>query len=171
MARIDSYIKSIERFSASGIVLKSNAHILLKFPAGDRHATQTTPHDALQGMVRDVVPSAMRLGLDTGKAVTFEYALDGARYKIGVQPGGAEWTVTIEAAAAAAAAGGMELESHSHAPQTRTPAAPAAAPAGTARPAPAPAAAAAHDRTIAAPSGSADAAPPAAAVIPAEGRG
>src|SRR5689334_19378370 len=96
MARIDSYLKSIERFSANGIVLKSNTHVLLRFPSGDRHATQTVPHDVLQDLVRSIVPSALRLGLDTGNRTEFTYALDGVRYRLQVQPGPTEWTVTVE---------------------------------------------------------------------------
>jgi twitching motility protein PilT len=157
MARIDSYLKSIERFSASGIVLKSNTHVLLRFPSGDRHATQTTTHEVLQDLVRAIVPSSQRLGLDTGNRTEFTYALDGARYRLQVLPGPTEWTVSIEPDGTGAAAAEPEIE-HS-ASGNRRPAAPAvtvqrAAAPQTVRPIPPPAfgnpAAAATAETMAA---------------------
>src|SRR5688500_7019724 len=96
MAKIDSYLKSVTRFSASGLVLKSNAHVLLKFPAGDRFATQTVAHEALQELVRAIVPASMRLGLDTGRQVDFPYVLDGQRFRLSVTPTPSEWTVAVE---------------------------------------------------------------------------
>ena len=43
MARIDVYLRSIERFGAAGAVLTSGQAVTLRFPTGDRHATQVTP--------------------------------------------------------------------------------------------------------------------------------
>src|SRR6185437_3730308 len=38
MARIDAYLRSLEKFGAQALVLTSNQTVTLKFPGGDRHA-------------------------------------------------------------------------------------------------------------------------------------
>ena len=43
MARIDSYLRNLERFGAHGMVLKSGNHVMMRFPNGERFATQSTP--------------------------------------------------------------------------------------------------------------------------------
>ena len=74
MARIDVYLRSIERFGAAGAVLTSGQAVTLKFPTGDRHATQVTHHDALVSLVREI---AQRLGLSAtlywGQPGVFEH--------------------------------------------------------------------------------------------------
>ena len=45
MSKLDVYLRSIERFGASGAVLTSGQAVTMRFPTGDRHATQVTPHD------------------------------------------------------------------------------------------------------------------------------
>ena len=45
MSKLDVYLRSIEKFGATGAVLTSNQPVVMRFPAGDRHATQVTPHD------------------------------------------------------------------------------------------------------------------------------
>ena len=54
MARIDVYLRSIERFGAAGAILTSGQAVTLRFPTGDRHATQVTHHDALVALVREI---------------------------------------------------------------------------------------------------------------------
>ncbi|MCE7890644.1 MAG: hypothetical protein DYH12_13280, partial [Sorangiineae bacterium PRO1] len=74
MAKIDSYLRSIERFGATGATLVSGKSVTLHFPTGDRHATQVTSHELLVAMVREVAPSNARAALETGRTVRF--ALD-----------------------------------------------------------------------------------------------
>ena len=47
MARIDVYVRSIRQLGARGAVLTSGQAVTLRFPTGDRHATQITGHEQL----------------------------------------------------------------------------------------------------------------------------
>ncbi|HEY1547438.1 MAG TPA: ATPase, T2SS/T4P/T4SS family [Kofleriaceae bacterium] len=108
MAKLDVYLKSIERFGASGAILTSGQAVTLRFPAGDRQATQITPHDALVAIIREIAPSAALAMIDQGRPARFDYEA----FAIGVTPRPNAWQVTIDAQAAAspadepAAAGG-----------------------------------------------------------------
>jgi twitching motility protein PilT len=104
MAKIDVYLRSIERFGASGAVLSSGQAVLLRFPTGDRNATQVTPHDQLVTMVREVAPPPVLEQIDRGKPGSFEVDAGGARFTLHVLARPNAWQVAIEPAGAAMAA-------------------------------------------------------------------
>ena len=101
MAKLDAYLRSIEKFGAAGAVLTSGQAVTLRFPTGDRNATQVTPHDLLVGMVRELAPPAALDTIDQNRPARFEIDSEGRRYAIGVAPRPGVWQVTIEPAAAA----------------------------------------------------------------------
>jgi twitching motility protein PilT len=101
MPRIDVYFRSIERFGATGAILSSGQSIMLRFPTGDRHATQVTAHDQLVLMVREVAPPAALDDIDRSKPARFEMDSQGHRYAISVVPRTGAWQVSIEPAASA----------------------------------------------------------------------
>src|SRR5277367_5924261 len=104
MAKIDVYLRSIERFGAAGALLSSGQAVTMRFPTGDRHATQVTQHDQLVAIVREVASPAALDQLDKQRAVRFEVDSGGTRYALAVQPKPGAWQVAIEPAAAAPAA-------------------------------------------------------------------
>jgi twitching motility protein PilT len=99
VAKLDVYLKSIERFGAAGAVLVSNQAVTLRFPAGDRQATQVTPHDQLIALVREVAPPAALASIDQGRPMRFDYEA----WAISVAPKPNAWQVTIEPGSQAAA--------------------------------------------------------------------
>jgi hypothetical protein len=99
-AKIDIYLKSMERFGARAVLLSSDSHVMLKFAGGDRHATQTTPHDLLTHMVMAVATHGARDALDGGRETSFEYFFDGNLYRISVKPTPGKWEVMISPAGA-----------------------------------------------------------------------
>jgi len=101
MAKIDAYLKSIERFGASGAILSSGQPVTLRFPQGDRQATQTTSHEQLVGMVREVAPPAALDQIDKNRIAKFDLDSSGTRYSINVSPKPGIWQVAIESAPAA----------------------------------------------------------------------
>jgi len=101
MAKIDPYLRSIEKFGAAGAVLTSGQPITLKFPAGDRNATQVVAHDQLVQMVREIAPPQALDQVDGGRATRFDYESNGVRYTVTVQPKPGVWQVVIDGAAAA----------------------------------------------------------------------
>jgi len=100
VAKLDVYLKSIERFGAAGAVLVSNQAVTLRFPAGDRQATQVTSHEQLIALVREIAPPAALGAVDQGRPARFDYEA----YAISVVPRPNAWQVTIEPSAAAAPA-------------------------------------------------------------------
>jgi twitching motility protein PilT len=96
MGRIDVYLRSIERFGAAGALLASGQSVTLKFPTGDRHATQVTPHDQLVALVREVAPPAALDQIDRARPAKFEIDSNGTRYTITVAPRPNQWQVGIE---------------------------------------------------------------------------
>jgi twitching motility protein PilT len=96
MGRIDVYLRSIERFGAAGALLSSGQSVTLKFPSGDRHATQVTPHDQLVALVREVAPPSALDQIDRARPAKFEIENNGIRYTITVAPRGNQWQVGIE---------------------------------------------------------------------------
>ena len=100
MARLDSYLRSIERFGATGATLSSGQAVTLKFPAGDRQATQVTPHDQLVILVREIAPPDALDGIDRNRPAAFDYESNGVRYTVSVTPRPGAWVVAIAAAAA-----------------------------------------------------------------------
>ncbi len=103
MSKLDVYLRSIEKFGASGAVLSSGQPVLLRFPGGDRSATQVTPHDQLVILVREVAPPAALDQIDAQRPTRFEVDSQGIRYSLTVQPRPNAWQVAIEPAAAPAA--------------------------------------------------------------------
>jgi twitching motility protein PilT len=95
MAKIDVYLRSIERFGAAGAILNSGQSVTLRFPTGDRHATQVTPHDQLVALVREVAsPSALDM-VDQNRPAKFDIESNGVHYEIAVAPRPGAWQVTI----------------------------------------------------------------------------
>lgn len=96
MSKLDVYLRSIERFGAAGAILNSNQAVTLRFPTGDRHATQVTPHDQLVILVREVAPPAVLDQIDKQRPARFEVDSEGRRYALTVSPKPGAWSVTIE---------------------------------------------------------------------------
>jgi len=124
MAKIDVYLRSIEKFGATGAILTSGQAITLRFPQGDRNATQVTPHDQLVMIVREIAPPAALDLIDKNRPATFEIDSAGMRYSLEVNPRPGAWQVTIGQVGAGAAA---PPPAHA-APTTRIPARPATNP-------------------------------------------
>src|SRR5688572_910898 len=104
MAKLDAYLRSIEKFGAAGAVLTSGQAVTLRFPSGDRNATQVTPHDQLVGMVRELAPPNALDMIDQNRPARFEIDSEGRRYAVSVAPRPGVWQVTIEPATSAAPA-------------------------------------------------------------------
>src|SRR5690242_7295990 len=104
MARIDVYLRSIERFGAAGAILTSGQAVTLRFPTGDRHATQVTHHDALVSLVREIAPPIALNMIDRQQQSSFDIDNNGTSYTLTVTPRPGMWQVIIEPADAAAAA-------------------------------------------------------------------
>lgn len=103
MARIDVYLRSIERFGAAGAVLTSGQAVTLKFPAGDRNATQVVPHDQLVAIVREIAPPPALDQIDAGRPARFDFDSNNIRYGVAVAPKPNLWQVTIDGPAGAPA--------------------------------------------------------------------
>src|SRR5215510_9151249 len=121
MARIDAYVKSLEKFGAQALVLASNQSVTLRFPGGDRHATQVTPHDQLVAMVREVAPPPALDAIDAGRPARFELAAGAARFVVSVAPRADRWVVQIEAVAAPEPAPSPEPSAAARAPAAGEP--------------------------------------------------
>jgi len=96
VARIDLYLKSIARFGATGAVFASGANVTLRFPAGDRYASQSTTHAELVSLVEEIVPPSLRASLRRGARTTFEHTFDGMPYAIEVEPMPGRWRVAVQ---------------------------------------------------------------------------
>jgi twitching motility protein PilT len=129
MAKIDAYLRSIERFGAAGAILTSGQAITLRFPQGDRHATQVTPHDQLVVIVREIAPPAALDAIDKNRPAKFDFDSGGTRYSLDVTPKPGSWQVVIAAATAGAAPAPSASTATTQLPRTppRAPTAPAAA--------------------------------------------
>ncbi len=101
MAKIDVYLKSIEKFGATAAILTSNAAVTMRFPQGDRNATQVTPHEALVGMVREIAPPAALQQIDANRPAKFDIESAGVGYSLTVTPKPGSWQVLIEQGSAA----------------------------------------------------------------------
>src|SRR5688572_11215583 len=104
MPKIDVYLRSLERFGAAGAILTSGQAITLRFPQGDRHATQVTPHDQLVGLVREIAPPAALEQIDKNRPAKFDVDSGGIRYTLDVNPKPGQWQVVIAAASGGASA-------------------------------------------------------------------
>jgi twitching motility protein PilT len=96
MAKLDVYLRSIRQLGALGAVLSSGQAVTLRFPTGDRHATQITSHDQLVALVREVAPPPVLEQLDKGRPGRFEIDASGARWALSVAPKPGAWHVAIE---------------------------------------------------------------------------
>jgi len=104
MAKVDVYTKSIKTLGAQGAVLTSGQAVTLKFPTGDRHATQITSHDQIVAIVREVAPPNALEQVDKNRAVKFEVESNGGRWTIQVAPKPGSWIVSIDPVESAPAA-------------------------------------------------------------------
>ena len=95
MSKLDVYLRSIERFGATGAVLTSGQAVTMRFPTGDRNATQVTPHDQVVIMVREIAPPAALDAIDKQRPAKFDIESQGTRYSISVQPRPGAWQVEI----------------------------------------------------------------------------
>jgi twitching motility protein PilT len=132
VARIDFYLGSLVRFEAEAAVLQSGANVAFRFPGGDRHANQTTPHEQVIALVEEIAPPESLGVLMAGHEASFVYEHGGRRYGVVVEPRGKVWRVVIAPAAAAPSppvpsGGGFEIERNQVPP-------PAVSPAMTAHP-------------------------------------
>lgn len=122
MSKLDVYLRSIERFGASGAVLSSGQQVTMRFPTGDRHATQVTPHDQLVIMVREIAPPSALDAIDKQRPARFDIESAGTRYAISVSPRPGAWQVEIAPGQAVA------MPAAAPAPQAPAPRAPGRAP-------------------------------------------
>jgi twitching motility protein PilT len=96
MGRIDVYLRSIRQLGAQGAVLTSGQAVTLRFPAGDRHATQITSHDQLIALIREIASPAIFDQLERSRPASFEIEAGGARWMIQVAPRPGAWIVGID---------------------------------------------------------------------------
>jgi twitching motility protein PilT len=106
MARLDVYLRSIKQLGAQGAVLTSGQAVTLRFPTGDRHATQITSHDQLVGLIREVAPPGVLDQIDKNRPAKFDIEASGARWSIGVTPRPGAWQVAIDPAGEVARSAG-----------------------------------------------------------------
>jgi twitching motility protein PilT len=104
MSRLDVYLRSIKQLGALGAVLTSGQAVTLRFPTGDRHATQITAHDQLVALVREIAPPAVLDQIDRSRPASFELEASGARWSIQVVPRPGSWHVAIDPVEPSAAA-------------------------------------------------------------------
>jgi twitching motility protein PilT len=96
MARLDVYLRSIKQLGAQGAVLTSGQAVTLRFPTGDRHATQITSHEQIVSLVREIAPPTVLEQLDRNRTVKFEIEANGGRWSIQVAPKPGTWQVAID---------------------------------------------------------------------------
>ncbi|HEX3481314.1 MAG TPA: ATPase, T2SS/T4P/T4SS family [Kofleriaceae bacterium] len=96
MSRLDVYLRSIKQLGALGAVLTSGQAVTLRFPTGDRHATQITAHDQLVSLVREIAPPAVLDQIDRARPASFELEAGGGRWAIQVVPRPGAWHVAID---------------------------------------------------------------------------
>ena len=96
MAKLDVYLRSIRQLGAQGAVLTSGQAVTLRFPTGDRHATQITSHEQVVGLIREVAPPSALEQLDKTRMVKFEIEAHGGRWSISVAPKPGIWHVAID---------------------------------------------------------------------------
>jgi Tfp pilus assembly pilus retraction ATPase PilT len=121
MSKLDAYLRSIEKLGASGALLVSGQTVTLRFPSGDRHATQVTPHDQLVAMVREIAPPPALEQLDKGRPARLELDSTGRRYSVNVTPRGDIWQVALDPVAAAPASPPPTPPSRASTPTTPPP--------------------------------------------------
>jgi twitching motility protein PilT len=103
VARIDVYLRSIEKFGANGAVLASGHNVVLRFPDGDRNAAQTIAHDALVVLIREIAPPAALDAIDANRPARFDIESGGTHWGMTVQPAAGAWRVEVARARAGSA--------------------------------------------------------------------
>jgi twitching motility protein PilT len=97
VARIDLYLNSLARFGATAAVLSSGGNVTLRFPQGDRFASQTTAHADLVALVEEICPKPQLPGLKTGQKTKFRYDFNGKTFSIRVEISNPSmWRITLE---------------------------------------------------------------------------
>jgi twitching motility protein PilT len=94
VAKIDLYLNSIARFGATAAVLSSGGNVTLRFPAGDRFASQTTTHADLVAMIEEILPKGAPL--PRAAKQKYPYSFNGKPFAIKVEvmaPN--QWRVTL----------------------------------------------------------------------------
>lgn len=104
-SRVDFYLNSLLKFQASALVLTSGGHVTLRFPTGDRFASQTTPHADLVRLVEEIAPPTAQAALRSGAPAKFAYDFQGRPFRIEVEARPGSWRVVIEPGALAAGSG------------------------------------------------------------------
>jgi len=99
MSKLGYYFASLEKFGASAVILQSNQSVVLRFPTGDRHASQQTPHAQVVAMVQEVAPPDFMDRLQRG-TTQFDVEEDGKRFSVTVQLSAGTMAVQLEPAAA-----------------------------------------------------------------------
>jgi twitching motility protein PilT len=134
VAKIDVYVSSLVKYSARSVVLASGGNVTLRFPTGDRFASQTTAHADLVAMIDEIAPPAVAAGVRSGNRATFKYPYQGRSYVVTIEPSANAWRVSIDPPNLPAAPAAAH-----QAPETRGPPEPPASPAPMSQPvAPAP---------------------------------
>ena len=101
MARLTYYVKSLEKFGAQAAVLASNQSVTLRFPTGDRHASQQTTHAQLLQMLQEVAPRDLMQRLESGQPARFAVEDDGLHYQVTVQLASGGVSILLEPGRAA----------------------------------------------------------------------
>jgi len=100
---IDLYLDSLVKFGATGVVLAGNANVRFQFPAGDRHANQSTPNELLLHMVQETATPDAAGDVAAGRKASYTCHHKGADYTVAVEPDAGAWRVRITLGAAPAA--------------------------------------------------------------------
>ncbi len=95
-SRIETFLRSLEKFGAQALILQSNQNVILRFPTGDRHASQQTPHQVVVGVLQEVAPADLMSKLESGNPVRFEIQHAAGRFQLTAQIRGGGMTVMIE---------------------------------------------------------------------------
>src|SRR3954464_8894384 len=82
------------KFGAQGALLASGEKVQLVVPTGKRYASQTTPHESLVKLVKEIVPANTQLNLNGG--TTFAYAFNGSAATVRVDAAISTWRVGLE---------------------------------------------------------------------------
>ena len=93
MAQIDNYLKSMIKLKANGLVLASDANVVLQFDSGDRSATQKVAHSALKTMLLELMAPAEQANFRQNPKAKITHDFDGQSFCIEVETVGAKFKV------------------------------------------------------------------------------
>ena len=105
------YCQNAERLEAQGFVLASDRRVLLKFPSGDRFASQVTTHALLEEMVAGVVPETCRAVINDGGPLSFPFRSKNEAYQIQVCRDQEGWSLEATRASEVDNSSGVKAES------------------------------------------------------------